>query len=63
MASFIRLKAVQQRYGVGRSTLYQLIAQGRFPSPVHLGRSALWAVEELDAHDSALVSKERGGNA
>lgn len=39
----LRLPAVLDRTGLGRSTLYSLIKQGRFPSPIPLTeRSVAW---------------------
>lgn len=33
----IRIREVQHRVGLGRSTIYRWMAQGRFPKPVQLG--------------------------
>ncbi|RIV80151.1 AlpA family transcriptional regulator [Aurantiacibacter xanthus] len=33
----IRIKEVQYRTGLGRSTIYRWMSQGRFPNPVQLG--------------------------
>jgi prophage regulatory protein len=38
---FIRIKQVKQRTGLGRSTLYSMIAQGQFPRPISLGARAV----------------------
>jgi excisionase family DNA binding protein len=35
--------------GIGRATWYSLLAAGRIPKPVRLGRRALWRTEELRA--------------
>lgn len=44
-----RLKKVLDRTGYGRSTLYQQVADGLFPPPVHLGkRTAGWISSEVD---------------
>ena len=43
----IRLKEVMHRVGLGRSTIYRWMDEGRFPRPVKLGpRSIAW--EEID---------------
>ena len=34
---FARLSTVMQATGLGRSTIYHLVASGAFPAPVHLG--------------------------
>ena len=46
---FARLPAVVQATGLGRSTIYRLVASGAFPSPVHLGpRAVAWRWTDLD---------------
>ncbi|MCC7286476.1 MAG: AlpA family transcriptional regulator [Burkholderiaceae bacterium] len=57
---FARLPAVIQATGLGRSTIYRLVARGTFPSPVHLGPRAVgWRWSDLDqwsaSRPSALV--------
>lgn len=45
----IRLKEVQYRVGLGRSTIYRWMAEGKFPEPVQLGGYAVaWAEEDID---------------
>ena len=45
----IRLPEVQHRVGLGRSTIYRWMAEGKFPKPVQLGRySVAWAEDEID---------------
>ncbi len=46
----IRLPEVQHRVGLGRSTIYRWMAEGKFPKPVQLGGYAVaWAEDEVDA--------------
>lgn len=46
----IRFKEVQHRVGLGRSTIYRWMAEGKFPKPVQLGGYAVaWAQEDIDA--------------
>ena len=46
----IRLKEVQHRVGLGRSTIYRWMAEGKFPKPVQLGGYAVaWAEDEIQA--------------
>ena len=46
----LRLPKVRQRTGLGRSTIYRLIAQGRFPSAVQLAPRAVgWHKADIDA--------------
>ena len=45
----IRIKEVQHRVGLGRSTIYRWMAEGKFPKPVQLGGYAVaWAQEDID---------------
>ena len=44
----IRLPEVQHRVGLGRSTIYRWMAEGKFPKPVQLGSySVAWAEDEV----------------
>lgn len=46
----IRLKEVQHRVGLGRSTIYRWMAEGKFPRPVQLGGYAVaWAEDEVES--------------
>ena len=46
---FLRLDAVRSRTGLGRSTIYRLIAASRFPRPVQLSDRAVgWRKSDLD---------------
>ncbi len=50
----IRLKEVQHRVGLGRSTIYRWMAEGKFPKPVQLGGYAVaWALEDVESWISA----------
>ena len=45
----IRLPEVQHRVGLGRSTIYRWMAEGKFPRPVQLGGYAVaWAEDEVE---------------
>jgi len=45
----MRLKEVMNNTGLGRSTVYKYIAEGRFPKPVSLGDRAVgWVDGEID---------------
>lgn len=45
----IRLKEVQHRVGLGRSTIYRWMSEGKFPKPVQLGGYAVaWAQEDIE---------------
>lgn len=46
----LRLPAVLSRTGLGRSTVYIMIAQDRFPQPVRLNKRAIgFREEQVDA--------------
>ena len=46
---FARLPTVMQATGLGRSTIYRLVASGAFPAPVHLWpRAGAWRWSDLD---------------
>jgi prophage regulatory protein len=56
----IRLSAVKARCGLSRSTLYNRIAAGEFPSPVALGaRSVGWVESEISAWIAARIDASR----
>jgi len=46
--AFYRLRDVMRISALSRSTIYRRIAEGRFPSPVHLGgRASGWPITAL----------------
>ena len=46
----IRLPEVQHRVGLGRSTIYRWMSEGKFPKPVQLGGYAVaWSEAEVEA--------------
>lgn len=46
----IRLREVQHRVGLGRSTIYRWMSEGKFPKPVQLGGYAVaWAENEIES--------------
>jgi prophage regulatory protein len=53
----IRLKEVQHRVGLGRSTIYRWMAEGKFPKPVQLGGYAVaWAEDDIQVWISARLT-------
>ena len=47
--TFLRLPMVLRTTGLGRSTIYKLISENRFPGPVRLGaRAVAWRTTEVD---------------
>lgn len=54
MIRYLRCRAVCERFGISRSSLYAWISQGRFPAPVHLGpRLVAWSIETLNAWEQS----------
>lgn len=46
---FLRLADVLVRIPYSRSTIYQLVAQGKFPKPISLGdRAVAWVEADID---------------
>lgn len=51
---FLRMTAVIRMTGLGRSTIYRLIADQQFPSPVRLGpRAVAWRRTDLERWSAA----------
>jgi prophage regulatory protein len=46
---FVRMAAVLRMTGLGRSTIYRLMAEDKFPSPVRLAKRAVaWRRADLE---------------
>jgi prophage regulatory protein len=46
---FLRLPAVMRMTGLGRSTIYRMVAANQFPSPVRIAtRAVAWRRADLD---------------
>ena len=51
---FLRMQAVIRMTGLGRSTIYRLVAQDKFPSPVRLAKRAIaWRRVDLERWSEA----------
>lgn len=66
MQKIVRLPEVIERTSLSRSTIYEMMAEGRFPRPVKLNRrSNGWIEAEINAWlDSRIVTRstsERSG--
>lgn len=58
--TILRLPAVEARIGLSRSTIYQLVAQRRFPRQIALGaRSVGWLESEVDQWLAGQVERSR----
>jgi len=56
----IRLPEVQHRVGLGRSTIYRWMAEGKFPRPVHLGGYAVaWSEFEVEEWIASRLEMQR----
>lgn len=60
----LRISEVVARTGLGRSTIYEWSADGRFPAPVRLaGRVSRWVEAEVDEWLQKWLEKGRDGSA
>lgn len=49
MPLLVRMPTVRRLTGLGRSTIYRMVAARKFPSPVRLGaRAVAWRQSDLD---------------
>ena len=54
---FVRMSAVVRMTGLGRSTIYRLMAEDKFPSPVRLAKRAVaWRSSDLERWSAARPS-------
>lgn len=61
--SLLRLTAVKERTGLGRSSIYDLMSRGLFPKPIHIRgtRVVTWSSRDLaDFVASQLQNSEAG---
>lgn len=53
-STFVRMAVVVRMTGLGRSTIYRLMAEHKFPSPVRLAKRAVaWRRSDLDRWSEA----------
>ena len=58
----LRLADVRNRVPYSRSTIYQLITQGKFPKPISIGaRAVAWLESDIDAWIAARIDGGRTG--
>jgi predicted DNA-binding transcriptional regulator AlpA len=55
----IGLHFVSQQTGMGRSTIYRLMSEGKFPEARKAGGQTVWLSAEIAAWCNALPKKER----
>ena len=50
LPEILRRKDIENQFGLSRSTIYAMIANGRFPKPVKLGHRAVgWRSDDLQS--------------
>ena len=62
----LRLRNVEEITGLQHSALYKLIAAGRFPLPIKIGRASRWKASEIQRWINGLSAARSGagdGNA
>lgn len=60
MKKLIKINDVLARIPYSRSQIYNMIAEGRFPTPVHLGgRASFWVESEIDEWIQRHIEAER----
>ena len=63
--NFVRLPQVKKMTGLGRSTIYEYMREGRFPLAVDLsgnGRVKAWIDEEVQQWMEKRISVSRGAS-
>ena len=59
MNMFLNDKALAERFGVGRSTIWKWVGQGLFPRPVSLSpRCTRWRLSEVEEWEAAKHGKD-----
>lgn len=54
----LRRREVERLTGMGRSTLYLAISEGRFPKPIHITNKAVaWIEAEISAWQAARIAE------
>lgn len=60
--TILRRKQVELRTGLSRSSIYQRISDGAFPSPIRIGAKAVgWVEAEIDDWLKGQLHATRGG--
>lgn len=45
-------------YGIGQSTLWRWINEGRIPQPIRIGRRTFWDSDTLNQHVASLLAAQ-----
>jgi predicted site-specific integrase-resolvase len=59
MKTFLRKRAIADRYGVNIRTIDRWSEDGRLPPPIYRGTMPLWDLSELDGQDHAAAAVAR----
>lgn len=56
----LRLVEVRSRVGLGKTSIYEMVAQGRFPKPFRITSAAVrWSEREIDAWIAGVLEDDR----
>jgi prophage regulatory protein len=59
----LRIKQVEEKLGIKRSTIYELMRKGLLPQPIKIGGSSIWIESEVDQAMIAQATKRTKGAA
>jgi prophage regulatory protein len=57
----LRLPEVMELVRLGKSTIYEMVKQQRFPAPIKQGGGNFWIDTEIDAYIQRLISERSAG--
>ncbi|WP_407910031.1 helix-turn-helix transcriptional regulator [Lysobacter claricitrinus] len=57
----LTLAEVQRRAGLSKTQVWRLARRGAFPAPIHVGRSARWPSDRIDAWVGAVIAANAAG--
>lgn len=55
----LRKPGVMDKFPCGNTKLYELIRDGKFPTPIKIGRASFWDEAEVDAAIDRLIAECR----
>ena len=49
LTQILRRRQLEEKLGLSRSSIYQMVSEGLFPKPIKLGRRAVgWRLEDVE---------------
>ena len=63
MERLVSISEVESQVALKKSTLYELIAVGEFPSPIKVGRASRWLLSEIQAWIDERASQRKSATA